>query len=486
MPRNRRGGAEAVLLLAYALVFGLASATWRALVRPGTRVGGAGDGVGAVAADHSHGHSHGASGGLTWRGIALGTMLLAVLLLILWWTAPLVPAVPESSAATGGQAEEMEEGTVLSVQTLRPAQTGAANPAGAEGDPGLTNVVPEVLLKVRVTSGSQRGREVSLDLGGGTAPNLASAARPYSPGDRVLLAYLPAAPAGEATPSPDDGEERFRVLDHIRWPWLIGAGALFAAVVVLVARGQGARALVGLLVAVCVLWQFVIPRLLTGQAPVPVALAGCALIAIPALLVTNGWGRESVVPLAGIGGSLIVVGLLTTAAVHIAHISGMAASEELSLVYVGTRGLVNPQGLLLAGMLIGAVGALVDVTVGQSAAIFEFHDADPTASRAELFRRGMNVGRAHVAAAVHTLVLAYAGAALPLLLLIAMYAPSLSDLWNRELIGVEVLRSVTGSVGLAVSMPLTSWLACLACAPLQTREPAVIPPALHSPNATRL
>jgi uncharacterized membrane protein len=144
------------------------------------------------------------------------------------------------------------------------------------------------------------------------------------------------------------------------------------------------------------------------------------------------------------------------------------------MVYVETGGVVNPQGLLLASMLIGAVGALVDVTVGQSAAIFEFHDADPSAPRGELFRRGMNVGRAHVAAAVHTLILAYTGAALPLLLLIAINAPQLGDIWNREMIGVEVLRSVAGSVGLAVSMPLTSWIACLACRPVPRELPAQV------------
>jgi uncharacterized membrane protein len=108
---------------------------------------------------------------------------------------------------------------------------------------------------------------------------------------------------------------------------------------------------------------------------------------------------------------------------------------------------------------------LVDVTVGQSAAVFEFHDADPSASRRELFRRGMNVGRAHVAATVHTLVLAYAGAALPTLLLIAMYAAALGDIWNREMIVVEVVRALAGSIGLAAAMPLTTWLACLTCRP---------------------
>jgi uncharacterized membrane protein len=228
---------------------------------------------------------------------------------------------------------------------------------------------------------------------------------------------------------------------------------------------MGLRALTGLAFAVFVLWWFVVPRLLAGQPPVPVALVGCALIAVPALLLTHGVDREGFVPLAGIAGSLVLVGALAVAVVGLARLSGLAASEEISLVYVGTQGAVNPQGLLLAGMLIGVVGGLVDVTVGQAAAVFEFHAADPGASRRELFRRGMNVGRAHVAATVHTLVLAYAGAALPVLLLFAMYASALGDIWNREMIVVEVMRALAGSMGLAAAMPLTTFLATLTCRP---------------------
>jgi uncharacterized membrane protein len=256
------------------------------------------------------------------------------------------------------------------------------------------------------------------------------------------------------------------VVDHVRWPWLIWAGLIFAVAIIAVAGGQGARALVGLALAVCVMWWFMLPRLLAGQPPVAVGLVTCALIAIPSLLLTEGLGRRSLVPILGIGGSLVAVGIFSAVAVQAARLFGIAASEELSLVYVGTGGAVSPQGLLLAGVLLGAVGALVDVAVGQSAAVFEFHDADQGAARDLLFRRGMSVGRAHVTAAVYTLVLAYAGAALPLLMLFAMNSSILGDIWDREMIVAEALRSVAGSLGLAASVPLTTWLACLACRPL--------------------
>jgi hypothetical protein len=121
-------------------------------------------------------------------------------------------------------------------------------------------------------------------------------------------------------------------------------------------------------------------------------------------------------------------------------------------------------------MLLGVLGALIDVTVAQATAVFEFHALDPTASRGALFGRGMNVGRAHVTAAVHTLALAYVGAGLPLLMLLAVNATVLDAVWNREFVTTEVLRTVAGSIGLAAAMPLTTWLACLTCSPRRVRR----------------
>ena len=420
-------------------------------------------------AEHDHAPTPNRSGK---RRIALGAAgagALTLMLLALWLTAPELRSL-RTNRPVEADASQVLEADVISVRVVRAASSSAERP--------LSDMVPETVVRIRVAQGPMRGREVDVSLGGGGVPSLTTAARPYRSGDRVLVAHEVAsqrsAGAGEApdTERPVIGEE-FRLLDHVRWPWMIWGVVLFTVAVVAVARGQGARALVGLASAVAVLWWFVIPRLLAGQPPIPVALTGCALIAVPALLLTSGWGRDSWVPLAGIGCSLAVVGVLTVVAVNVSHLTGLAASEELSLVYVSTRGAVNPQGLLLAGMLIGAVGGLVDVTIGQAVAVFEFHAGDPAATRANLFRRGMNVGRAHVSAAVHTLVLAYAGAALPLLLLIGMYAPDLPDLWNREMIASELLQSVAGGVGLSIAMPLTTWFACLTCrpAPAQRRPP---------------
>jgi uncharacterized membrane protein len=407
------------------------------------------------------GRGLGFAGRVLAAGLALGGMLY-----LMYVTAPPVPGAPVSPDAPQPRAVERGEGLILS------AQQGATSvvPSGEEGNvPGGGQ---GTVLRVRVTSGSQQGREVQVTLPAGQLATSRDSASAYRPGDRVVMTYQPEldtpAPAPNAVRSALGDlrvDEPFRVVDHVRWPWLMWGTLAFALAIGAVAGWMGLRALTGLAFAVFVLWWFVVPRLLAGQPPVPVALAGCALIAVPALLLTHGLSRDGFVPLAGIAASLTVVGLLASAVVGMARLSGLAANEEISLVFVGTQGAVDPQGLLLAGMLIGVVGGLVDVTVGQAAAVFEFNDADPGASRRTLFRRGMNVGRAHVAATVHTLVLAYAGAALPMLMLFAMYASALGDIWNRELIVVEVVRALAGSIGLAAAMPITTVLAALTCRP---------------------
>jgi uncharacterized membrane protein len=443
-------------------------------------------------------------GGVSGRALG-GVLAAAALAAALRLSAPPLPR-PQIVASSGAAPEEQQvQGVVLAVEPapaaavapsapggapadLIPSQASAAGPgsagssAGGSGGPAVPALSAQAnsTLRVRLTGGPQRGRVVQADFSAGGMPSLPAGANTYRPGDRVVLSYVPSLDAAPAAGAPVDGTVSaggpaeasrgpFVVVDHVRWPWLVWGGVLFAAAIVAVAGGQGARALVGLALAVCVLWWFMLPRLLAGQSPVAIGLAGCALIAVPSLLLTEGVGRRSLVPIAGIGGSLVAVGLFSAVAVQAARLFGLADSEELSLVYVGTSGAVNPQGLLLAGVLLGAVGALVDVAVGQSAAVFEFHDADVGAGRGVLFRRGMNVGRAHVTAAVYTLVLAYAGAALPLLMLFAMNSAILGDIWNREMIVVEALRSVAGSLGLAASVPLTTWLACLACRPAPAR-----------------
>jgi len=388
----------------------------------------------------------------------VGAVVLLLMLAGLWLTSPALPGVAVSADAPDlpSEARQVMQGRIVAAELAPP-------------DP-FDDARPGTVFTVRIGDGALAGREAKVTVRRGSVASVADAARQYQVGDQVLVAYQPGQPGQPGAAGQSGVDEPFQLIDHRRWPWLLWGLAALTLGIVAVAGRQGVRALFGLGSAVLVLWWFIVPRILVGESPVQVALSGCALIAIPSLFLTHGLNRNALVPMLGTLGGLLLVGVLAGAAVPAAKLSGLAVSEEINLLYAGTGGLVDPRGLLLAGLLLGVVGALLDVTVAQAIAVFEFHQADPEASRRVLFTRGMAVGRAHVAAAVHTLALAYAGAGLPLLLLLALNAPILDSIWNRELVAAEALRTVTGCLGLAAAMPLTTWLACGMCSPRPRRR----------------
>jgi uncharacterized membrane protein len=173
------------------------------------------------------------------------------------------------------------------------------------------------------------------------------------------------------------------------------------------------------------------------------------------------------VAVAGLFCSLVVTGLLAVWFVGWTRLSGFGAEEAGFLRIAGVQ--VDPRGLLLAGIIIGTLGALDDIAVGQSSSIFELSKANPSLGWGELFRRGMVIGRDHIAAMVNTLLLAYVGAALPLVLLFSVYAESLGITLNREIIAEEIVRTLVGSLGLLAGVPLTSLIAALSARGRQRR-----------------
>jgi uncharacterized membrane protein len=398
---------------------------------------GSGESLGAgVDADIIGGHNTFERGpSAVWKPV-IGVIVLLSVMAATWVSAPPV-VVPGTVGAVDDLSIDSAEGHIESTEI---------DPPGAPG--GSRH-------QVRVTSGRHSGALATVTLQAPSIPMRAGTAPSYEPGDRVVLMY-------RAEDSSVDGSaavEPFQIVDRVRRPWLWAGITLIAVIAGAVSGWQGLRAMAGLGVAAWMIWWLVVPRILAGQDPVVVAVVGCVAIAVPALVLTHGFSREAAVPLAGMAGSLALAGGVSIVAVRAASLTGLASNEEIHLVHAALRGEIDTRGLLLAGMLLGAVGGLIDVTIAQSAAVFALASTGYVRSRSELFWRGMAVGRAHVVAAVHTLVLAYAGAALPTLLLLALYAPQLGDIWNREIIAAELLRAVTGIVGLGAAMPLTTWIA---------------------------
>ncbi len=341
---------------------------------------------------------------------------------------------------------------------------------------------------------TEAGHVVSSDLGPCGSPSagmvLTSPPTPGQPGGAQCAQALVAIDSGpntgattlfEFTPGP--GQPQLATGDKIRiirqvdqqgatsygfydyeraWP-LVGLAALFAVVIVAVARWRGLLALVGIVVAFLVLVMFLLPALRDGAPAVPVALVASAAILYVVIYLAHGVSLRTSAALLGTLTSLLLAALLSWAAIGLAHLTGL--SEEQNNEVAAYMGNVSITGLLLAGFIIGSLGVLNDVAVTQASTVFELAAVGDETSRRTIFLGAMRVGRDHIASTVYTLVLAYAGSSLPLLLLFSVANRSLGDVLTTESVAIEIARSAVGGIALALSVPLTTAIATVLATP---------------------
>jgi uncharacterized membrane protein len=252
--------------------------------------------------------------------------------------------------------------------------------------------------------------------------------------------------------------------DRDRRPVLWVLGLVFAVSVVALGRLRGLAALFGLVLSVFLLTSFIAPSILAGNDPVLVATVGGAAIALIALYMAHGWGTLTHVAVIGTFAALGVTLALSSIVSAFARFSGIAAEEAIFVSFVEG---VDVGGLILAGAVLGAIGALDDITVTQASTVLELHRSGNRGASA-LYASGLRVGRDHIASTVNTLLLAYAGASMPLLLLFSLSELPLDMVANSELVAVEIVRTLVGSIGLVASVPITTWLAArvLAATPI--------------------
>lgn len=297
---------------------------------------------------------------------------------------------------------------------------------------------PDCLLSTaRLETGRDRGETVEIEQNGD--PSLLKLA----PGDRVLLAELPKDPGAG-----------WYFEDYARRRPLLVLAAVFAAAVLLLGRWRGLFALVALAFSLLVLIRFMLPSILEGHDPVAVALVGSAVIMFVALYLSHGFNVRTTSAVAGTLISLLITGLLVGAFVHLTRLTGLG-SEEGEYIRA-LAGNVNLRGLLLGGMVVGSLGVLDDVTITQASAVWELSVANRAYSARQLYRAALRIGRDHIASTVNTLVLAYAGASLPLLVLFTLSGQRLGEVLSGELVAEEIVRTLVGSIGLVASVPITT------------------------------
>jgi uncharacterized membrane protein len=232
---------------------------------------------------------------------------------------------------------------------------------------------------------------------------------------------------------------------------------LFVTAVLLLGRWRGLGALAGLMASLGVIIFFALPSLLDGNSAMSVALVTASVIAFFALFLAHGFGIATAVALLSTFISLALIVGLGWVFVVATRLTGYA--DDSSLLLVGLGSGLDARGIVLAGLVIGSLGVLDDVTVTQVSAVWELKRARPDLGTMDLYRPALRIGRDHISSTVNTLFLAYAGAALPLLLLFTEAAQSFGSVITREIIAVEVVRALVGSIGLVASVPISTYMA---------------------------
>lgn len=300
-------------------------------------------------------------------------------------------------------------------------------------------------VEVEILEGPDRGRRVEIERG---RQQLLNDPRGLRVGDRLLVSFGPG-PQGESTPF---------LWDVLRTRPLALLFGLFVGVTLLVSGVKGARSLLGLAISLAVILSFILPQILAGRDPVWVSVVGSAILLSTTLYLVHGWSVKTHAAVLGTLIALVLTALLAHVFLDVTRLTGFGSEEAMFLTQLSGAD-IQIRGLLLGGIIIGTLGVLDDLSISQSAAIQELRRADPGLAWRALFHRGMNIGRDHIAATVNTLVLAYVGASLPLLLLFLLSDQPVVHLISRELVAEEIVRTLVGSLGLITAVPLTTALA---------------------------
>lgn len=279
----------------------------------------------------------------------------------------------------------------------------------------------------------------------------------YKVGDRVVINWNQSF----------DGGDQFYIMDFVRRGYLYLLTALFVVLIIAVGRTKGLRSILSLIISFIIIIKFIIPAIISGSSPLIVALIGSMAILGSIIYITDGFNKRTHVSLLSVIISLSLTFALSWFFVYITRLTGFSSEDTSFLVGIGT-GIVDFKGLLLAGILIGTVGVLDDAILGQVEVVEQIRAVNSSLSEKEVLKTANKIGRTHLGAIVNTLFLTYAGASLPLLILFTVNQDiglGFAQVINNEVIATEIIRTLAGSMGLALAFPVTTWLAVHFLAP---------------------
>lgn len=359
--------------------------------------------------------------------ILLGGIFLSAMLFPLTVSAqqqPTAPVVPKEEVMKGSVTQIIKEGEQVVSGKTHPYQT----------------------VKVRIVDGAEKGKELTINYGEQVNLQLS---QKVSVGETVVVMKLS---------SPE--MTTYQIVDKYRLDILIYILLTFFVLVIALNRWKGVGSILGLAISLVVIMGFIVPQILAGRDPFSIIILGSAVILISTMYLAHGFKKATHVAMVSTILSLLCVGVLSMIFVELAKLTGLGSEDAYALQFAQTQP-INFQGLLLGGIIIGALGVLDDITTGLSATVTEIKKANPAYTFQELLDRGIRVGSEHTASLVNTLFLAYASVGLPILMFI-LINPLSQPLWviiNSEIVAEEIVRTLAGSIGLVLAVPITTVIA---------------------------
>jgi len=275
----------------------------------------------------------------------------------------------------------------------------------------------------------------------------------YKVGDKVLVSEV----------KNIDGATDYYITDFIRSGYLFWLALIFSAIIIIIGKKKGVKSLISLVVSFLIIIKFIVPKIISGNSPLIVGILGALVILTVIIYLTEGFNKKSHIAVISVFLSLVVTFILSWIFTHLTRLTGLAQEEAVFLLGAN-NGMIDFRGLLLAGILIGTIGVLDDIIVGQVEAVRQIRKANPNFTILQVYQSAYEVGNTHLGEIVNTLFLTYAGASLPILLLFYLNpigVVSFTQVVNNEIIATEIVRTLVGSIGVALSMPISTILAAV-------------------------
>ena len=338
--------------------------------------------------------------------------------------------VYSQDSRTAQPKEERLEGVVTKIREEKQVETGGKKQFYQK-------------LEILITSQNRKGKMMVVENGNIPQLNVIK----YNTGDKLVITAA----------KNSENQESLYITDFVRTPALYWLFAIFVSLTIIIGGRRGAASLIGMGFTFVLIFTFVLPRISSGYDPILIVISAALLIIPVNFYLSHGFNSKTSCAVAGTIISLLITGLLANFFVDAVRLTGFA-SEEAAFLQSAKQGMVNIRGLLLAGIIIGVLGVLDDISITQASIVSQLKKASPKSGFVELYSKAMDVGKDHIASVVNTLILVYSGAALPLLLLFIDNPLPFGEVINYEIIAEEIVRTLVASIGLILAVPITTFL----------------------------